>query len=101
MNWKQLLQDWGESVVVEAGLEVLLDLLSSSFLQFYTDTVNLFMCVNLFVFLSAGSHRKEPVRAVDVLPVLREKVAYLSGESHTWSPNAVGAPCSTPPHCDW
>ncbi|XP_041962878.1 triple functional domain protein isoform X1 [Alosa sapidissima] len=31
------------------------------------------------VFYRSGSHRKEPLRAVDVLPVLREKVAYLSG----------------------
>ncbi|KAL2084885.1 hypothetical protein ACEWY4_020403 [Coilia grayii] len=31
------------------------------------------------LFYRSGSHRKEPLRAVDVLPILREKVAYLSG----------------------
>lgn len=40
------------------------------------------LLTSLLFFSVSGFHRNEDMKAIDVLPILKEKVAFLSGQSH-------------------
>lgn len=42
--------------------------------------MNKLVLTNLYILCCLGFHRNEDMKAIDVLPILKEKVAFLSGQ---------------------